>query len=131
MVGGCVDDRGAETEGQRRPQPAAGGGELGVATIPIEQSPDSTTQMDLGTDETVWDTPAGRDDAARSASPDSVRAYLRQIGKVALLNAQQEVELAQRIEAGLFASQRLAAMTDSDKTSDPTLYRDLRMIVRR
>jgi RNA polymerase primary sigma factor len=86
--------------------------------------------MDLGTDETVWDTPAGRDEPALSASPDSVRAYLRQIGKVALLSAQQEVELAQRIEAGLFASQRLAAMTDADKTSDPTLYRDLRMIVR-
>jgi RNA polymerase primary sigma factor len=86
--------------------------------------------MVLGTDETMWDTPAGRDDAALSASPDSVRAYLGQIGKVALLNAQQEVELAQRIEAGLFASQRLAAMTDADKTSDPTLYRDLRMIVR-
>jgi RNA polymerase primary sigma factor len=102
----------------------------------IEQSPDSATQMDLGTEmdrgthETVWDTPAGRDDAALAASADSVRAYLRRIGKVALLSAEQEVELAQQIEAGLFASQRLATMTDSDKASDPRLCRDLRMIVR-
>src|SRR5439155_17079727 len=34
--------------------------------------------------------------------------YLKQIGKVPLLNARQEVELAKRIEAGLFADQKLA-----------------------
>jgi RNA polymerase primary sigma factor len=78
----------------------------------------------------LWDTPPSGDDAALAASADSVRAYLKQIGRVALLSAEQEVELARRIEAGLFASQRLATMTDADKTSDPTMYRDLRMIVR-
>ncbi|HSN11131.1 MAG TPA: RNA polymerase sigma factor, partial [Propionibacteriaceae bacterium] len=36
-----------------------------------------------------------------------VKDYLKQIGKVALLNAEQEVELAKRIEAGLFADERL------------------------
>src|SRR5581483_8342951 len=58
----------------------------------------------------------GRDDeelpAARmvavGASADPVRDYLKQIGKVRLLNARQEVELAKRIEAGLFAGQKLA-----------------------
>ena len=39
-------------------------------------------------------------------STDLVRAYLKEIGRVALLNAEQEVELAKRIEAGLFAAER-------------------------
>jgi RNA polymerase primary sigma factor len=42
------------------------------------------------------------------ATADPVSDYLKQIGKVALLNAAQEVELAQRIEAGLFAEDKLA-----------------------
>src|SRR5690625_3517179 len=41
------------------------------------------------------------------ATADPVKDYLKQIGKVALLNAAQEVELAERIEAGLFAEQKL------------------------
>jgi RNA polymerase primary sigma factor len=40
-------------------------------------------------------------------STDLVRAYLKEIGRVALLNAEQEVELAKRIEAGLFAAEKL------------------------
>jgi RNA polymerase primary sigma factor len=46
--------------------------------------------------------------AAASASADPVRDYLKQIGKVPLLTAGQEVELARRIEAGVFAGQKLA-----------------------
>jgi RNA polymerase primary sigma factor len=46
--------------------------------------------------------------AAASASADPVRDYLKQIGKVPLLNAAQEVDLAKRIEAGLFADHKLA-----------------------
>ena len=42
------------------------------------------------------------------ATADPVKDYLKQIGKVALLNAEQEVELAKRIEAGLFAEEMLA-----------------------
>nr|WP_228019626.1 MULTISPECIES: RNA polymerase sigma factor [Brachybacterium] len=41
------------------------------------------------------------------ATADPVKDYLKQIGKVALLNAAQEVELAERIEAGLYAEQKL------------------------
>lgn len=41
------------------------------------------------------------------ATADPVKDYLKQIGKVALLNAAQEVELAERIEAGLFAEKKL------------------------
>jgi len=46
--------------------------------------------------------------ATIGASADPVRDYLKQIGKVPLLNAVQEVDLAKRIEAGLFADQKLA-----------------------
>ena len=42
------------------------------------------------------------------ATADPVKDYLKQIGKVPLLNAGQEVELAKRIEAGLFADHKLA-----------------------
>ena len=47
--------------------------------------------------------------AAAGATADPVKDYLKQIGKVPLLNAGQEVELAKRIEAGLFAEEKLAA----------------------
>jgi len=43
------------------------------------------------------------------ATADPVKDYLKQIGKVALLNAEQEVDLAKRIEAGLFAEEKLGA----------------------
>jgi RNA polymerase primary sigma factor len=52
--------------------------------------------------------PVARGAAAASASADPVKDYLKQIGKVPLLNARQEVELAKRIEAGLFAEEKLA-----------------------
>ncbi|HYP46187.1 MAG TPA: RNA polymerase sigma factor [Propionibacteriaceae bacterium] len=44
---------------------------------------------------------------AAGATADPVKDYLKQIGKVALLNAEQEVELAKRIEAGLFADEKV------------------------
>jgi len=50
---------------------------------------------------------------AAGATADPVKDYLKQIGKVALLNAEQEVELAKRIEAGLFADEQL---NDDTKT---------------
>ena len=49
------------------------------------------------------------------ATADPVKDYLKQIGKVALLNAEQEVELAKRIEAGLFAEEKLAEGVDDDE----------------
>ncbi len=49
------------------------------------------------------------------ATADPVKDYLKQIGKVALLNAEQEVELAKRIEAGLFAEEKLASEDVSGK----------------
>jgi RNA polymerase primary sigma factor len=53
------------------------------------------------------DLPAAQVQTA-GATADPVKDYLKQIGKVPLLNAEQEVELAKRIEAGLFAEEKLA-----------------------
>ncbi|MEU8349692.1 MULTISPECIES: RNA polymerase sigma factor [Streptomyces] len=62
--------------------------------------------------------------AAAGATADPVKDYLKQIGKVPLLNAEQEVELAKRIEAGLFAEDKLA---HADKLA-PKLKRELEII---
>lgn len=70
-----------------------------------------------------------RKDATLSASADSVREYLKQIGKVALLTAEQEVVLAARIEAGLYAAERLHRAQDSTEKLSPQLRRDLSWIV--
>jgi RNA polymerase primary sigma factor len=59
--------------------------------------------------------------ATAGATADPVKDYLKQIGKVALLNAEQEVELAKRIEAGLFADERL----NSGDPLDPKFRREL------
>jgi RNA polymerase primary sigma factor len=71
-----------------------------------------------------------RRDAELTASADSVRAYLKQIGKVPLLNAEQEVELAKRIEAGLYATERLRTAEEIGETLAITLRRDLLWITR-
>ncbi|ANY08725.1 RNA polymerase sigma factor [Pseudonocardia sp. HH130630-07] len=71
-----------------------------------------------------------RKDAELTASADSVRAYLKQIGKVALLNAEEEVELAKRIEAGLYGAERIRKVFESNEKVSPQLRRDLRWIVR-
>ena len=107
--------------------------EHGVASLtrrdveqPTADAPASTTF--------VWDdeeTDAlreARKDAELTASVDSVRAYLKQIGRVALLNAEREVELAKRIEAGLYAAERLSEATGGSGGSQ--VRRDLRWIVR-
>ncbi|MEV6970198.1 sigma-70 family RNA polymerase sigma factor, partial [Hamadaea sp. NPDC051192] len=71
-----------------------------------------------------------RKDAELTASADSVRAYLKQIGKVPLLNAEQEVELAKRIEAGLYAAERLRAADEGELTLTRDMQRDLLWISR-
>jgi RNA polymerase primary sigma factor len=60
------------------------------------------------------------------ATADPVKDYLKQIGKVALLNAEQEVDLALRIEAGLFAEEKINA---DDGSMDPKYKRELEFII--
>ena len=62
------------------------------------------------------------------ATADPVKDYLKQIGKVPLLNAAEEVELAMRIEAGLFAEEKLSHMTAAEKSSQLGL--DLQWVAR-
>ncbi|WMY77590.1 RNA polymerase sigma factor [Citricoccus sp. I39-566] len=59
------------------------------------------------------------------ATADPVKDYLKQIGKVALLNAEQEVDLALRIEAGLYAEQKMK----DDPIKDARLRRDMELVV--
>ena len=89
-------------------------------------------------DEIVWDEEEeesealrqARKDAEMTASADSVRAYLKQIGKVALLNAEEEVDLAKRIEAGLYGAERLRQADEANEKLSTQMRRDLRWIVR-
>jgi RNA polymerase primary sigma factor len=62
------------------------------------------------------------------ATADPVKDYLKQIGKVPLLNAAEEVELAMRIEAGLFAEEKLSHMSAAEKSSQLGL--DLQWVAR-
>jgi RNA polymerase primary sigma factor len=105
-----------------------------------EEEEEDEEEEDAGA--SVWDEDESaalrqaRKDAELTASADSVRAYLKQIGKVALLNAEQEVSLAKRIEAGLYAQYRMEQMEeafaagDKDAKLTPAVKRDLRAIAR-
>ena len=62
------------------------------------------------------------------ATADPVKDYLKQIGKVPLLNAAEEVDLAMRIEAGLFAEEKLSKMSAAEKSSQLGL--DLQWVAR-
>ncbi|MDH6181049.1 RNA polymerase primary sigma factor [Microbacteriaceae bacterium SG_E_30_P1] len=66
--------------------------------------------------------------AITGATADPVKDYLKQIGKVALLNAAEEVELAMRIEAGLFAEDKLSTMSASEQRSQ--LGRELQWVAK-
>jgi RNA polymerase primary sigma factor len=86
--------------------------------------------------EGVWDEEESqalrqaRKDAEFTVSADSVRVYLKRIGKVALLNAADEVRLATQIEAGLYAAERVRRAENVTEKLSPQLRRDLRWIVR-
>jgi RNA polymerase primary sigma factor len=65
--------------------------------------------------------------ALKTPTSDPVRMYLKEIGKVPLLTAEEEVDLAKRIEAGLFASEKVATTT---KKVPDKLRRELEAIER-
>ncbi|MEU1311623.1 RNA polymerase sigma factor [Streptomyces cinnamoneus] len=88
-----------------------------------EEDESGETKGFVLSDEDEDDAPA-QQVAVAGATADPVKDYLKQIGKVPLLNAEQEVELAKRIEAGLFAEDKLA---NSDKLA-PKLKRELEII---
>ena len=113
---------------------------LDEADAPEDEDEEKAVVVDAGA--SVWDEDESaalrqaRKDAQLTASADSVRAYLKQIGKVALLNAEEEVSLAKRIESGLYAQHRLEEMEkalqagDKDAKLTPAFKRDLRAVSR-
>ncbi|WSI74885.1 RNA polymerase sigma factor [Streptomyces sp. NBC_01335] len=76
-------------------------------------------------EETAPAAPPGRAGGHTGAGSDLLRQYLREIGRVPLLTAAEEVELARRVEAGLFAEDRLA----TGPRPDSRLAHDLDLIV--
>lgn len=70
--------------------------------------------------------PGRRANNNENPSADLVRVYLNGIGRTALLNAEDEVELSQRIEAGLYAQHLL----ESDEQFTPSKKRDLKAIAK-
>ncbi|MFA4082325.1 RNA polymerase sigma factor [Mycobacteroides salmoniphilum] len=101
-----------------------------------EAESDEPTEKDKASGDFVWDEEESealrqaRKDAELTASADSVRAYLKQIGKVALLNAEEEVELAKRIEAGLYATQIVTELTEKGEKLPAAQRRDMSWICR-
>jgi RNA polymerase primary sigma factor len=133
---GPTDDLEADLEADLDVSPDPGD----LAAVEIEEiTVDADTDdvgKEPGAEDFVWDEEESealrqaRKDAELTASADSVRAYLKQIGKVALLNAEEEVELAKRIEAGLYAAERVRKFEDAGEKLSPQLRRDLHWIIR-
>jgi len=113
--------------------PAAAAGE---APADEDEEIAEPTEKDKASGDFVWDEDESealrqaRKDAELTASADSVRAYLKQIGKVALLNAEEEVELAKRIEAGLYATQLMTELVERGDKLPAAQRRDMMWICR-
>ncbi|MCW2646678.1 MAG: polymerase primary sigma factor [Pseudonocardiales bacterium] len=117
--------------------PAAPGDAAPVVAADGVVAADADGATDEESTEFTWDDEEesealrqARKDAEMTASADSVRAYLKQIGKVALLNAEEEVDLAKRIEAGLYSAERLRQADETSEKLAMQMKRDLRWIVR-
>ena len=101
-----------------------------------EETKEEPSAKDKASGDFVWDEEESealrqaRKDAELTASADSVRAYLKQIGKVALLNAEEEVELAKRIEAGLYSTWFMAQVAERGEKLTTAQRRDYKWIER-
>lgn len=78
--------------------------------------PRQVTVVETLTEDPVDDVPEPRRGSRADSGPtsDLFRQYLREIGRIPLLTAAEEVELARRVEAGLFAEEKLGTATDLD-----------------
>jgi len=90
-------------------------GEQGVEVLESHSGHEDSARVD------------GDDVSRRAPTSDLVRIYLREIGRVPLLTAEEEVELAKSIEAGLFAEEkvaRAAIISPGERTDLELLARD-------
>jgi RNA polymerase primary sigma factor len=101
-------DQPEDADGVTGPDAIVAGADGAAVVVAAEESDDEA--FVYGDDDE--DLPAAQV-AVAGATSDPVKDYLKQIGKVPLLNAEQEVELAKRIEAGLFAEEKLADSRDA------------------
>ncbi len=113
--------------------PALAAAAGGAATAPVAEDDDEDEDDDTPKPPSDDDDEDEKPIAAEGEvgiSTDLVRAYLKEIGKVPLLTAELEVELAQRIEAGLFAAEKVrqADAGEAAKLS-AALRRDLEWLV--
>ena len=132
---GDHDEDSGEDEEESKPKPPEQPKEKGAFVV-----------TDLDDDDNY--TPSGnpkRRVIATGATADPVKDYLKQIGRVSLLNAEQEVDLSERIEAGLYAQHLLDtegdqmdfkrrrelkwAANDGRKAKDHLLEANLRLVV--
>ena len=104
-------------------KPAEAGAEKKADGDDAEADPEIEAEEFVLSDDDDGDEPAAQV-AQAGATADPVKDYLKQIGKVPLLNAEQEVELAKRIEAGLFGEEKL----NGDEKLTPKLLRELQII---
>ncbi|MDT5092005.1 MAG: polymerase primary sigma factor [Mycobacterium sp.] len=127
-----ADDEAADEAG---PETVAAGA-AAVKPVAEEEEIVEPSEKDKASGDFVWDEEESealrqaRKDAELTASADSVRAYLKQIGKVALLNAEEEVELAKRIEAGLYATQLMTELAERGEKLPAAQRRDMAWICR-
>ncbi|HYB17470.1 MAG TPA: sigma-70 factor domain-containing protein, partial [Streptosporangiaceae bacterium] len=106
--GSAHDEPSAAQQAAGERQPGTGQGDVAAAPgRPRRAAGEESQDEPLVSGDDDEDLPAARLTAV-GATADPVKDYLKQIGKVPLLNAGQEVELAKRIEAGLFADHKLA-----------------------
>jgi RNA polymerase primary sigma factor len=131
-------DDDAESDGEAD----AEGAEVAVVVVPgakpakADEELPEPSEKDKASGDFVWDEEESealrqaRKDAELTASADSVRAYLKQIGKVALLNAEEEVELAKRIEAGLYCTQLMVEFVEKGEKLTTAQRRDYQWICR-
>ncbi|MCH8565247.1 RNA polymerase sigma factor [Nesterenkonia sp. LB17] len=135
-----VDEVLAEADAEEKAAPTAALEKAVAKAVADGEDPEAITEASVKAKEGEEEESKGRgfvisnadeDDApaiqvvSAGATADPVKDYLKQIGKVALLNAEQEVDLALRIEAGLFAEHKLA----KQKITDRRLRRDLELVV--
>jgi RNA polymerase primary sigma factor len=129
-----VDEASDEEAADSEAEPAA----ESAAAVPAAEDDEiaEPSEKDKASGDFVWDEEESealrqaRKDAELTASADSVRAYLKQIGKVALLNAEEEVELAKRIEAGLYATQLMTELAEKGEKLPAAQRRDMMWICR-
>ncbi|MFF9404020.1 RNA polymerase sigma factor [Streptomyces anandii] len=86
----------------------------GPAEAPSEPEEPPAGALEADAPEPVEPAPAPARTESGGPSSDLFRQYLREIGRIPLLTAAEEVELARRVEAGLFAEEKLAGTPDLD-----------------